>query len=235
MISVLIPVHNEEENVEILIHKIIKVFAYNNIKDFEIIIIDDNSTDDTGAVADDISGKNPAVRVIHRVGEPGVGRALKAGFKESKGNVIITLDGDLSHNPEEIPRILSQIYSGADLVIGSRYIQGGSYETSFVRMVLTRTYNLTLKVLSQSEISDFTTGYRGMKRDILNSIQLLSNGFAIHPELHIKSLRGGFDVKETPIGYYKRKGGKSKLRYRKEGFGYIKVIQYAIKSRRKLI
>ena len=220
---------NEEGNVEALVHSIIKVFLSTDIQDYEVIIIDDNSTDGTGAIADELSDKHSFIKVIHRAGDPGVGYTLKAGFEKSRGDIIVTLDGDFSHDPEDIPRLLSPIYFGADLSIGSRYVDGGICHMPLSRIIISRAYNLLLKILSGMRINDFTTGYRAVKKNTLESVDLVSDGFESHPELHIKAIKKGFKVVEIPITYVGRVKGKSKMKYHAVGLGYLGVLLLSFK------
>ena len=214
---------DEEKNIESLVHKILKIFPDNSADDHEIIIIDDNSIDSTGTIADRLSDRHPSIKVIHRESDPGVGHALKEGFSVAKGDIIITLDGDLSHDPEEIPRLLEHIYSGADLVIGSRYMEDGNYDMTAGRACLSRAYNLLARAIFRAGIHDFTSGFRALKKGVAESISLSSNDFAIHPEIHIKAIKKGFRVVEVPITYHYRHGGKSKLKY-KENLKYLRVV-----------
>lgn len=223
MLSIVVPAYNEEENIPVLIERIEKVFRSNKIKG-EIVIVNDNSTDKTSKVANRCAKSYGNVVVVDRTdGLRGPGRALREGFRHANGSVVITMDADLSHEPEEIPNFL-QALKQADVISGSRYMKGGSGELDPLRNFISRGYSLFAKLLLGLNMADISTGYRAIRKNVLEKLDLQSTGFEIHAEIPAKACLNNFRIKEIPIHYAKRRKGKTKLKYLKEGKRYFKVI-----------
>jgi len=227
-VAVVVPAHNEEENIEKLVNEIDNVLRSSKLIG-EIIIVDDNSTDGTSTVLKKLSKKNKTYTKINPLyrsdGVCGVGLTLREGIQAAKNcDIIVTMDGDFSHDPKEIPKLVGGIKNGADLVIGSRYMKGGQADMPRSRIIISSLYNLLSKLFLRTSIHDLTTGFRAMRRKALNKIKLTSEGFEIHPEIHLKIFKSGLNVIEIPIYYHRRGGGTSKLRYFKVGPGYLRVV-----------
>lgn len=221
MLSIVIPVYNEEKNIVPLIGRLRK--ALKNFRGYELLFIDDNSTDGSGQLLDEHAKKSPDVRVVHKTWNKGVGYAIKEGFRQAKGDIIVTMDGDLSHLPEDIPKLVNALGS-ADVALGSRFIEGGRLETDIMRKFITRSFNFLSGLLLGLSLHDMTTGFRAHKKKVLDSISLKSNDFELHIEIPIKAHKNGFKIVEVPIHYEKRRGGESKLKYTKVGKKYLRVI-----------
>jgi ubiquinone/menaquinone biosynthesis C-methylase UbiE len=159
-----------------------------------------------------------------------VGLSIRKGLDKSTGDVIVTLDGDLSHNPSEIPNLIDAL-NDCDMVCGSRYTQGGKADMSLGRLVVSSLFNIVFRNLLGLPVKDFTSGFRAYKRSIIESIKFTSNGFGIYIEVPIKTFLAGFTIKEIPIRYRTRFRGKSNLNYLKQGPEYNKVIINALKLR----
>ena len=224
-VSVIIPCHNEADNIVPLLSRLVKVLQERDIAG-KLIIVDDNSTDETANTVRKEAETHKCIKVIERRdGKCGVGRTLKAGFEHAEGNIIITMDGDLSHDPADIPRFLHEIEAGADLVIGSRYgKKGGEAHLPISRKVLSGGYSRLTRFLFHTNLTDLTSGYRAIKKDALDKLHLSSNGFAIHAEIHLKALNRQLTVTQVPIIYHRRLSGSSKLSYLKVGIPYVKVL-----------
>lgn len=225
-VAVVVPAHNEEENIEKLVKEIDHVLRASEI-DGEIIVVDDNSTDGTKITLTKLAREtNIRLTPIHRRdGVCGVGLTLREGIKAAKNNdVIVTMDGDFSHDPKEIPKLIQGIKSGADLVIGSRYMKGGRADMPRSRIIISGLYNVLSKLFLQTCVNDLTTGFRAMRQKAIEKVELKSEGFEIHPEIHLKIYKKDFKVIEVPIHYHRRGGGTSKLRYFKVGPGYLRVV-----------
>lgn len=222
MISIVIPAYNEEKNIEPLVKGIVKVLGEIPEK-YEILVVDDNSTDDTVKIIKRLSLRFP-VRVVSRKGEKGPGLTLRAGFRNAKGDVVITMDADLSHNPEDIPALYRKFRKGFDLVVGSRYMPGGKIDSDGKRKLISASYNMLARILTGVRVKDVTTGYRIQKKTLLNAIDLRSKGFEIHAEIPVKAREKKFRIAEVPICYEKRVRGSSNLKYLKEFRGYAFVI-----------
>lgn len=209
---VIIPTYNEKKNIPIVVEKIL---ALN--KRLQITIVDDNSPDGTGQIADRLSRKHKDIFVIHREKKRGLGTAYVEGFKYalSKGaDLIFEMDADLSHDPSYLVDFLEEIVE-ADMVIGSRYIHGGGIDSwGFGRRCLSRAANIFVSIMFVHSLNDFTAGFRCYRRKLLETLDLdriRTDGYAFQIELAYYALKNGFAVKEIPIFFYERKHGESKL------------------------
>ncbi len=221
---IIIPTYNERENLRPLLQEI---FSY--APDTGVLIVDDNSPDGTGQLADEIHNENPQVSVQHRAGKLGLGTAYIAGFKyaiEHGYDAAFEMDADFSHDPKYLPDFLKKIEQ-ADLVIGSRYIPGGATpDWSLLRRFISGGGNIYTRLMLGSKIHDWTSGYRCYRRQALESIDLdsvRSQGYAFQIEMAYRVLRQGFRVVETPIVFMDRRVGKSKMSRKIfiEGFLYV--------------
>ncbi len=223
-VSVIIPCHNEADSIVSLLSELVKVLQGNNV-DGEVIVVDDNSTDETSKEVRREAEVHERIKLVQRRdGKCGVGRTLRAGFDQARGDVIVTMDGDFSHDPADIPRFLHEIRAGADLVIGSRYGKAGEAHMPSSRKLISGGYSRLARILFHTNITDLTSGYRAIRKDALNRLHLSSSGFAIHAEIHLKALNTQLSVTEIPILYHRRLGGTSKLSYFKVGIPYVKVL-----------
>ncbi len=221
---IVIPTYNEYENLGPLLEQIA---TYAPASD--ILVVDDNSLDHTGELADEIASKNPHVHVLHRSGKLGLGTAYIAGFKyaiEHDYDAAFEMDADFSHDPRYLPDFLAKIEE-ADLVIGSRYIQGGGTPNwSFVRRFISGGGNIFARCMLGIPVKDCTAGYRCYRRHVLESIDLdsiESQGYAFQVELAYRVYKHGFRIVETPIIFMDRRVGKSKMSRKIfiEGFTWV--------------
>lgn len=208
--SIVIPAHNEEGNILQFITRIIKT-ATNNRLSYEVIAVDDVSSDNTGKLLDKLSDKFREIKVIHRFSNNGPGNAERAGFAIAKGKWIITLDSDLSHRPEEIPDFIRAANKGFDMVIGSRFVAGGSMDGPAFRLLLSQTCAFAAKLITGYPLHDASSGYRIMRASALKKLNLKSGWFEIHTEIPVKFHLHGYKVGEIPIQYERRGEGQSKL------------------------
>lgn len=212
--SVIVPTYNEKENIEPLIERLLDL----PVK-IQIIVVDDNSPDGTGDIADRLAEKNPGrVDVVHREGKLGLGTAYIAGFHhaiEQKRDLVVTMDADFSHPPENIPAMLDKIQEGYDLVIGSRYIPGGkAVECTLPRKMLSWGANAFARIALGLTAHDTTAGFRCYRREVLESVDLdhvISNGYSFLIEMLYKVQRQGWQVGEVPIVFHNRRQGVSKI------------------------
>jgi dolichol-phosphate mannosyltransferase len=209
---IIIPTYNEYENMRPLLDT---VFSY--APQTDMLIVDDNSPDGTGKLADEISEEDPRVHVLHRSGKLGLGTAYVAGFKyaiEHNYDAAFEMDADFSHDPKYLPNFLRKI-EDADLVIGSRYIPGGATPNwSISRRFISGFGNVFARFMLSIPVHDCTAGYRCYRREVLESIDLdsiQSQGYAFQVELAYRVLRQGFKIVETPIVFMDRRVGKSKM------------------------
>ena len=207
-----IPTYNEHENIERLATEVLS--KDNSI---HILIVDDNSPDGTGKLADQIHIENPQVDVLHRAGKLGLGTAYIAGFKyavEHGYDAAFEMDADFSHDPRYLPDFLQKI-ENADLVIGSRYVEGGDTPNwSLLRRFVSGGGNIFARFMLGIPVHDCTAGYRCYRRQVLESIELdtiESQGYAFQVELAYRVYKHGFKIVETPIIFMDRRVGKSKM------------------------
>lgn len=236
-VGILIPTYNESKNLENIIKKISAVS-----KKFNILIIDDNSQDGTIHLLNKLK-KKYNLRYYIRKNERGYGSAIKFGFEklivDKKIKTIITMDGDLSHDPRDIFTLLQKINLGNDIVIGSRYVKGGETKNwSILRKITSKLTNILTRNLLNTGINDNTSGFRAYRVEVIKKIigNLESKGYFILEEIlfKIKKEISNFDYKifEIPISFKNREHGKSKAKMIKEAIGLLKLI---LKLRKKEI
>lgn len=225
--AIIIPTYNERDNIRKLIARLLQ----HNIEDLHCVIVDDNSPDGTGAIADELAESHSHVHVIHRKKKEGLGKAYIAGFErgfELHADVLFTMDADFSHDPSIIPSFLEAI-EDADVVIGSRYVEGGAIKNwSWIRRFISKMGNLYARTVLQTGIRDMTTGYRCYRRKVLESIDLnalSSGGYVVLVELAYKSFLHAFQIKEIPITFTERATGKSKFSMRIFVEAWIQVFR----------
>jgi len=217
-VSIIIPTYNEKENISKLIPAIEDVFSGNRIQG-ELIIVDDNSPDGTADVVRSLQGKYPNLKLIVRGGKLGLSSAVLAGFKEASGGVFGAMDADFSHPVNKIPDLVSPILAGsADITVGSRYVPGGSiHDWPFLRRVTSKGAVLLARPLTS--VKDPVAGYFFLRKEVIDGVLLSPVGFKILLEILV---RGNYStVKEIPVSFTDREGGKSKLNT-KEYIGYLK-------------
>lgn len=210
---VIIPTYNELENLPLIIERVRKATP-----EVEILVVDDNSPDGTGAKADEIAASDKQVHVLHRQEKTGLLGAYVAGFEwglERDYKVICQMDADGSHAPEEFPRLLAAIDAGADLVIGSRYVDGGeAVNWPRNRYLLSKAGNLYVSLALGTDVADMTAGYRAFRREVLEAIdfnELSRKGYIFQVQIADIADQEGFDVREVPITFTDRTLGESKL------------------------
>ncbi|MCG2717609.1 MAG: polyprenol monophosphomannose synthase [Nanoarchaeota archaeon] len=206
MLSITIPTYNEKENLPILIEKINYILKQNKING-EIIVVDDNSPDGTGKLAEDLKKKYENMKVLHRAGKLGLSSAVLDGFKIAEGDIMVVIDADLSHPPEVIPLMYNEIQKGTDFVIGSRYIKGGKIiGWSLYRRFISKGANLISRPFSKA--NDSMSGYIMIKKECLDNQNFNPKGFKIALEFLVKAKYN--KLKELPITFTERRNGKSK-------------------------
>ncbi len=212
---VIIPTYNEAECLESLVAAVRDALAG---EDFRILVVDDESPDGTGRIADALAGGHPEVRVLHRPAKAGLARAYVAGFglalAEGAGYVF-EMDADFSHDPHDLPRLLAEARAGADLVIGSRYVRGGGVENwGPRRRIVSRAGCLYARALLRLPVRDLTGGFKCFRARALRAIRfesVRSEGYAFQVELTHRILRSGLRVAEIPIVFHERREGHSKM------------------------
>jgi glycosyltransferase involved in cell wall biosynthesis len=209
---IVIPTYNESDNIQALVEEILALGD-----DLQIVIVDDNSPDGTGEIAERLARSRTTVHVIHRPAKLGLGTAYITGFRRGfalGADRIMTMDADFSHHPSYIPQMLhmSQDY---DVVIGSRYVDGGGTRYwGLPRRLLSRTANACARVVLGLNVRDCTAGFRCYRREVLEAIDLdniFSDGYSFLVEMIYKCQEQGFRIAEFPIIFEDRRHGHSKI------------------------
>lgn len=209
----MLPTYNEAANLEAFVGAVQAEIP----SSARVLIVDDNSPDGTGALADEIASRNDRVRVLHRPAKEGLGPAYIAGFRlalaEGAG-LIVEMDSDFSHDPRYLPSLLAGA-EDADLVIGSRYVPGGGVgDWSFPRRVISRGGSAYARWVLGVRIRDLTAGFRCFRREVLEAVGLdsvKSKGYAFQVEMAYRAIQLGFKVVEIPIVFRDRQAGTSKI------------------------
>ncbi len=210
--AVIVPTYNEAENVAPLIEHLLGLEP-----ELHVIVVDDNSPDGTGDVADAWAERSPRVYVIHRQAKLGLGTAYAAGFHKALDmgcDLVLTMDADFSHNPRYIPALID-LAGNNHLVIGSRYVPGGGVRLwGWHRRLLSRGANLIARILLRLHAHDCTAGFRCYRAEVLQQIDphsIRSDGYSYLIEMLWRVQNAGFRVAETPIVFTDRRKGTSKI------------------------
>lgn len=229
-ITVIIPTYNEKENLPILVESIFDVFEENLLRG-EIIIVDDNSPDGTGRIADDLSLQNNRIMVIHRKGKEGLSSAVMEGIRYADGEIIGVMDADLSHPPDVIPKLVLPIINGeSDLTMATRYLEKEEIEKwPLIRKITSRGATILARPLTN--ISDPMSGFFFFNKNILDGVILSPIGYKIMLEIVVKAKYQNY--KEIPFTFRDRYKGESKLNW-KEHVNYLvhlaKLYAYSLKK-----
>ncbi|BBY53439.1 polyprenol monophosphomannose synthase [Mycobacterium koreense] len=231
---VIIPTFNERENLPLILGRVRQARP-----DVDVLIVDDGSPDGTGELADELALADPdAVYVMHRVSKDGLGAAYLAGFAwglERGYAVVVEMDADGSHAPEQLHRLLDAIDAGADVAIGSRYVDGGAVRNWPVRrLLLSKTANTYSRLLLGVKIRDITAGYRAYRREVLDEIDLGavdSKGYCFQIDLTWRAINNGFTIVEVPITFTERELGVSKMSGSNIREAMAKVARWGIGGR----
>jgi dolichol-phosphate mannosyltransferase len=230
---IIIPTYNEAENLRPLLEAI---FSF--VPTTDILIVDDNSPDGTGELADSVAAEDSRVHVLHRFGKLGLGTAYIAGFKYAIAHdydAAFEMDADFSHDPRYLPDFLQAI-EHADLVIGSRYVpSGGTPNWPFVRRFISGGGNIFARCMLGIPVHDCTAGFRCYRREVLESIDLdtiQSQGYAFQVELAYRVMQQGFRIAEIPIIFMDRRVGTSKMSRKIviEAFAYVLRTRFGIST-----
>jgi len=224
---IIIPTYDERENVAAMSEAVLKVEPQANI-----LFVDDNSPDGTGALLDEIAAREPRVFVMHRAGKEGLGRAYIAGFKwalERDYELICEMDCDFSHDPEALPSLLRAAREGADLVLGSRYIGGiRVMNWPMNRLLLSTGAAQYVRLVTGLPVNDPTGGFKCFRRAVLQAIDLdhiTSNGYSFQIEMSHSAWMKGFAIKEVPIVFEDRRAGYSKMRANIATEAFVMVLK----------
>lgn len=229
MVSVIVPTYKEREVLPLLVEKITKVFQQASIEG-EVIVVDDNSPDGTGRLAQEMTASYP-LQVVRREKKGGLASAVLVGFKVARGEILGVMDADLSHDPERIPEFVRAIENGSDLVVGSRYVKGGGIENwPLFRRMVSKVAILFARPLTP--VKDATSGFFFLKRKVIEGVSLDPLGFKIGLEIFVKGNHSS--ILELPFTFQDRVKGKSKMSFR-EVVNYLrhlgKLTAYRLRRR----
>lgn len=208
----LIPTYNERENLAMIVQRVRAA-----VPTADVLVLDDNSPDGTGQLADDLAAADPQVRVLHRQGKEGLGKAYLAGFQvglDDGYDALVEIDADGSHRPEHLPQMLAAL-ADADVVIGSRWVPGGEVVNwPLHRKALSVGANAYIRFMLGMPVRDATAGYRIYRAQALRTIELHdveSHGYCFQTDLTWQAIRAGLQVVEVPISFVEREAGASKM------------------------
>jgi len=211
-VVIVMPTYNERQNLEIMASRIREA-----VPDADLLVVDDNSPDGTGDLADKLAEKDPHVHVMHRTEKAGLGRAYVAGFTwalEGGYDLIVEMDADGSHRPEDLPKLLAAV-DHADAVIGSRYVPGGTVVNwPKSREFLSKGANIYNRIMLGVRVRDATGGFRVYRAATLRKIDLNgieSAGYCFQIDMTLRVLQRGMEIKEMPITFVERERGVSKM------------------------
>lgn len=211
-VLIVIPTYNEVANLPVIVQRVRK-----EAPSAHLLIVDDTSPDGTGELADQLASKDPAIHVLHRREKDGLGRAYVAGFEWGLArnyDVLVQMDGDLSHNPSDVPRLVDALQS-ADLVLGSRYVtDGGTVNWGVGRQLLSRGGSFYARTILGLPIRDVTGGFKAWKATTLHAVNLAtirSNGYSFQVEMTYRVASLKLNIQEVPIIFADRVDGVSKM------------------------
>jgi len=231
-VVIVMPTYNERQNLEIIVGRIREA-----VPDADLLVVDDNSPDGTGDLADKLAEVDPRVQVMHRTEKVGLGRAYVAGFTwalDGEYDLIVEMDADGSHRPEDLPRLLAT--SGqADAVIGSRYVPGGTVVNwPRSRELLSKGANLYNRIMLGVQVKDATGGFRVYRAATLRKIDLNgieSAGYCFQIDMTLRVLQAGMKITEVPITFVERERGASKMSRTVILEAFTRVARWGISAR----
>jgi dolichol-phosphate mannosyltransferase len=232
---VVLPTYNEAASIGTVVPAVRTALQAAAPEGFAILVVDDGSPDGTGALADGLAGVHPEVEVLHRASKEGLGPAYIAGFDRALAGgatFVIEMDADLSHDPADIGRLLHCARAGADLVLGSRYVDGGgTRDWGLVRRVVSRTGCWYARTLLRVDVRDLTGGFKCFRANALRALgyhRVDARGYAFQIDVTYRALQAGARVEEVPIVFRDRTAGESKmtLRIAREAAWRVAVMRW---------
>ena len=226
-ISLIVPSYNEEKGIEDTLVNLSSSLEKNKI-DYEIILVDDQSTDKTIEIVKRLASKNKRIKIIVRHKNPGFGFSLSDGSKIASGELVCWVMGDSSDDFEAIPKMINKINNGYDMVIGSRNIKGGSRgDQGKLKAIGSTQYSALAKFLFRLPVYDITNAFRTFRKEIINKVSLENNNFAISPEFALRAHVAGYKRTEIPVTYRDRKVREAKTKLFRMGLKYyLLLIKY---------
>ena len=226
-LSVVMPAHNEEDSTVEVVGSLVQTLTAEEI-DHEVIVVNDNSTDQTEAVLQDIQRLYPTLRYVNNEPPAGFGLAIRKGLEHFSGEAVAIVMGDGSDSPKDVARCFRELQKGYDCVFGSRFIKGGRI-TNYPphKLLLNRLGNYLIRVLFTLDYNDITNGFKLYRREVIAACQpLISKHFNINIELPLKAIAQGYKYAVIPISYTDRTAGISKFKIKEISVPYLLTIVY---------
>ena len=232
-VLVIIPTYNEADNIESIVGRVLAA-----VPQAHVLVVDDASPDGTGKIAEKLAEDDARVNALHRAGKEGLGAAYIAGFGwglDAGYDVLVEMDADGSHAPEQLPRLLEAVAAGADLALGSRWVSGGSVVNwPKSREFISKGGSLYSRLALGLAIRDVTGGYRAFRREVLDGIgyaEVASQGYCFQVDLANRAVRAGYRVVEVPITFAERERGESKMSGDIVREAFVRVTQWGARQR----
>ncbi|MBE9376450.1 polyprenol monophosphomannose synthase [Saccharopolyspora sp. HNM0983] len=235
-VLVVVPTYDERENLEPVLRRVLTA-----VPEAHVLVVDDDSPDGTGDLADELAAADARVHVLHRTDKAGLGAAYVAGFEWAmrRGyDVLVEMDADGSHAPEDLPRLLGALGEGSDpphVVVGSRYVPGGRVVNwPWHRQMLSRGANVYSKVALGVPVNDITAGFRVYRADVLAALNLdsiASQGYCFQVDLTWRAVEAGYTVVELPITFVDREAGESKMSGSIVREALVRVTKWGVRRR----
>jgi dolichol-phosphate mannosyltransferase len=226
-LSVVIPAHNEVESIDATVEAVTSELRTEEIP-YEVLVVDDHSTDGTAEAVRAIAEHDPGVRCVRSPLSPGFGQAVRAGLDEFTGDAVAIVMADLSDSPKDLVRYYRVLQEGFDCAFGSRFVRGGEvHDYPKVKLILNRLVNLGIRVLFRHGYNDTTNAFKAYRREVIEHIQpLLSNHFNLTVEMPLKAIVRGHSYAIVPISWSNRAYGVSKLKLQEMGSRYLFIVLY---------
>jgi dolichol-phosphate mannosyltransferase len=228
--SIVIPAHNEEDVVEKTCVSIIEEFEAQGISDIEILVVNDNSSDRTETILQDLCSRYPQMRYRNNQPPHGFGFAVRCGLSDFRGDAVAIVMADLSDSPKDIVTYYREIQAGADCVFGSRFIKGSKIiDYPGFKLVINRLANLFVRILFGLHYNDVTNAFKAYRKEVILGVQpILSHHFNLTVELPLKAIVRGYSFKVVPISWTNREAGISKLKLKEQGSRYLFIVLYVL-------
>jgi dolichol-phosphate mannosyltransferase len=217
----ILPTYNEAENLNAIVAAAGGVLEGAAPEGFRVLVVDDGSPDGTGRMADELAAEKDWVQVLHRTEKNGIGPAYLAGFRHALdrgAGFLMEMDSDFSHEPADLARLLGAVHAGADVALGSRYVDGGGVsDWGLLRRFVSEGGSTYARLVLGLSIRDLTGGFKCFRREVLEAIHfdgVRSQGYAFQVELTYRAVQAGFNVVEVPIVFRDREHGQSKMSWR---------------------
>jgi len=229
-LSVVIPVHNEAENIANTCTAVTEEFRRNDIGDYEILVVNDNSTDDTEAILKALAEQDARVRYLNNAASMGFGFAVRTGLEHFKGEAVAVMMGDLSDSPQDLVTYYQKLKEGWECVFGSRFMRGAELQDyPWVKLILNRLANWCIKTLFRVDHNDITNAFKAYRRNVINGVRpILSHHFNLTVELPLKAMVRGYRWVKVPVSWTNRTRGVSKLRIKEMGSRYLFIVFYVL-------